>query len=281
MVSFCLNMFSLERSGAVSYKMDPHQYPMVTFFNDSNEDEDQGFLAIEQFVTDVVDFSSQYGSDISITYTAYNLAGKPSKYPDYGDFPQAFVMRTYGNWWQEAPSRREIFMPQNLGKIVSQDYIDLRFEQAVFPVTISIYETFNPGSVVRIWAGLEAGKWELLWEGESKPYGHTARIFSPPLKLINEATNLIRLEFDHSTLEYTHAGCRFTVCTNRRMHPSQRDRFTYGRGAVAGSDEEEDEEEEEGEEEVEGACRTPPPSANGVDDKVFNLDLSKLSLTEW
>ncbi|RZF32510.1 hypothetical protein LSTR_LSTR013766 [Laodelphax striatellus] len=153
MVSFCLNMFSLERSGAVSYKMDPHQYPMVTFFNDSNEDEDQGFLAIEQFVTDVVDFSSQYGSDISITYTAYNLAGKPSKYPDYGDFPQAFVMRTYGNWWQEAPSRREIFMPQNLGKIVSQDYIDLRFEQAVFPVTISIYETFNPGSVVRIWAG--------------------------------------------------------------------------------------------------------------------------------
>ncbi|RZF32511.1 hypothetical protein LSTR_LSTR013767 [Laodelphax striatellus] len=30
-----------------------------------------------------------------------------------------------------------------------------------------------------------------------------------------------------------------------------------------GSDEERDEEEEEGEEEVEGACRTPPPSANG------------------
>lgn len=47
---------------------------------------------VEQFVSDIRDFSSQYGSDISISYTAYNLAGKPSKYPDYGDYPQAFVM---------------------------------------------------------------------------------------------------------------------------------------------------------------------------------------------
>lgn len=47
---------------------------------------------VEQFVKDVVDFSSQYGSNISISYTAYNIAGNPSKFPDYGDFPQAFVM---------------------------------------------------------------------------------------------------------------------------------------------------------------------------------------------
>lgn len=50
---------------------------------------------IEQFVQDVVDFSSQYGSDISISYTAYNITGKPSKFPDYGDFPQAFVMVSF------------------------------------------------------------------------------------------------------------------------------------------------------------------------------------------
>lgn len=49
-------------------------------------------LIIEQYVQDALDFSSQYGSDISISYTAYNISGRPSKYPDYGDFPQAFVM---------------------------------------------------------------------------------------------------------------------------------------------------------------------------------------------
>ena len=47
---------------------------------------------LPQYVSEVVDFSSQYGSDISISYTAYNITGKPSKFPDYGDFPQAFVM---------------------------------------------------------------------------------------------------------------------------------------------------------------------------------------------
>lgn len=47
---------------------------------------------VEQFVKDVLDFSSQYGSNSNISYTAYNIAGNPSKFPDYGDFPQAFVM---------------------------------------------------------------------------------------------------------------------------------------------------------------------------------------------
>lgn len=45
-----------------------------------------------QFSSDVVDFSSQYGSDISISYTASNLTGRPSKFPNYGDFPQSYVM---------------------------------------------------------------------------------------------------------------------------------------------------------------------------------------------
>lgn len=53
---------------------------------------DESVQFVEQFVKDVVDFSSQYGSNISISYTAYNIAGNPSKFPDYGDFPQAFVM---------------------------------------------------------------------------------------------------------------------------------------------------------------------------------------------
>lgn len=52
----------------------------------------ESIVFIEQFVKDVCDFSSQYGSNISISYTAYNIAGNPSKFPDYGDFPQAFVM---------------------------------------------------------------------------------------------------------------------------------------------------------------------------------------------
>lgn len=44
-----------------------------------------------QYAADVSDFSSQYGSETSISYTASNLAGKCNIYPAYGDFTQACV----------------------------------------------------------------------------------------------------------------------------------------------------------------------------------------------
>lgn len=58
------------------------------------KDDDSKYKVIEQFVQDVIDFSSQYGSDISVSYSALNLSGKPSNFPDYGDFPQACVTVT-------------------------------------------------------------------------------------------------------------------------------------------------------------------------------------------
>jgi len=40
---------------------------------------------------EVTDFSSQYGSETSISYTANNLAGRGNIFPSYGDFTQACV----------------------------------------------------------------------------------------------------------------------------------------------------------------------------------------------
>ena len=45
-------------------------------------------MFVEQFVGEVLDFSSQYGSDASISYTAHNIVGRPTKFPSYGDFSQ-------------------------------------------------------------------------------------------------------------------------------------------------------------------------------------------------
>lgn len=47
---------------------------------------------IEQYVSDVIDFSSQYGSDSSISFSAQNIVDRPTKYPVYGDFPETFAM---------------------------------------------------------------------------------------------------------------------------------------------------------------------------------------------
>jgi F-box/leucine-rich repeat protein 4 len=68
--------------------VDPEE---LTSFNLSNS-ENCDAVFVEQFVQSVRGFSSQYGRSLSVSYTADNIVGKPSKFPDYGDFPQTFVM---------------------------------------------------------------------------------------------------------------------------------------------------------------------------------------------
>ncbi|CAK1580074.1 unnamed protein product [Parnassius mnemosyne] len=174
---------------------------LLWFKDNEYPDEESNSQIIQQFVQNVEDFSSQYGSEISVSYTAFNLRGPPSNFPDYGDYPQAFVMRTYGKWWDEAPSFQEDYMPQNSRSIPSQDYVEVSFERAVYPLEVAIFETYNPGALVRIWA-LGSAAWILLWEGEPKYAGDMPRIFSPPIKQINFPTRILRLEFNHRLLPY-------------------------------------------------------------------------------
>lgn len=47
---------------------------------------------ITQWAKEIIDFSSQYGNETSISYTVPNLAGAVSIYPNYGDFTQAAVL---------------------------------------------------------------------------------------------------------------------------------------------------------------------------------------------
>ncbi|XP_046966255.1 F-box/LRR-repeat protein 4 isoform X2 [Vanessa cardui] len=92
-------------------------------------------------------------------------------------------------------------MPQNSSLIPSQDFVEVSFERAVYPLEVAIFETYNPGALVRIWA-LGPTSWMLLWEGEPEYAGDTTRIFSPPIRQINFPTRILRLEFNHRLLPY-------------------------------------------------------------------------------
>ena len=56
------------------------------------------------------------------------------------------------------------------------DFVDLKFKQALVPGEVKIYETFNPGAIVGIWALIQdeqkepkkstTGQWQLLWRGK-------------------------------------------------------------------------------------------------------------------
>ncbi|XP_037030837.1 F-box/LRR-repeat protein 4 [Bradysia coprophila] len=169
---------------------------------DQNESDNNQNIILNQYVQEVIDFTSQYGSNFSISYTAFNIIGRPSKYPDYGDYPETFAMRTYGKWWEIVPSTSPEIMPQTIPNIISHDFIILKYEEQVLPEEITIFETYNPGAVIKIWAYTVVKQWICLWEQPSVRCPKFPRMFSPKLKKINVPTNTIRIEFNHSNLDY-------------------------------------------------------------------------------
>nr|XP_055186583.1 F-box/LRR-repeat protein 4 isoform X2 [Nyctereutes procyonoides] len=166
---------------------------------------------VVQYAKEVVDFSSHYGSENSMSYTMWNLAGVPNVFPSSGDFTQTAVFRTYGTWWDQCPSASLPFKrtPPNFQ---SQDYVELTFEQQVYPTAVHVLETYHPGAVIRILACSANPyspippaevRWEILWsETPTKVNASQARQFKPCIKQINFPTNLIRLEVNSSLLDY-------------------------------------------------------------------------------
>ncbi|KAI0234501.1 F-box/LRR-repeat protein 4 [Lamellibrachia satsuma] len=82
-----------------------------------------------------------------------------------------------------------------------------------FPTKIEIYETFNPGTIVKILACdadpftevVQSGRkvrWATLWSGKPQTLQGKSRIFSPPLARNPFAANVIRLEFDQTCSGY-------------------------------------------------------------------------------
>lgn len=55
---------------------------------------------------------------------------------------------------------------------------------------------------MRIWARDSSNRWCQLWSGPPQRVPHKPRIFSPPLQLCSFKTKLLRLEFNHSLLDY-------------------------------------------------------------------------------
>jgi len=70
---------------------DPVEFRIKSKEPAQSDQSDQGYY-VEQYVLGVLDYSSQYGIDYSISYTAANLIGRPAKYPEYGDYPETFPM---------------------------------------------------------------------------------------------------------------------------------------------------------------------------------------------
>ncbi len=86
--------------------------------------QEQNEQKINLFVQDVIDFSSQYGKELSKSYTVTNIRSQPVHYPRYGDFLEACVLRTYGPWWLHPMVPTDIRLPKQAEPFfISQDFI--------------------------------------------------------------------------------------------------------------------------------------------------------------
>lgn len=106
-----------------------------------------------------------------------NIAGGVHVHPQYGDFTDAAVLRTYGTYW-----RRSKFFPRyrkaELESLTySDDFVELQFEKKVCPAFLHIYETYNPGTVVRVLAlhNEPRPRWHVVWRGEAEQATKEAR----------------------------------------------------------------------------------------------------------
>ncbi|CAG0902140.1 unnamed protein product, partial [Darwinula stevensoni] len=139
-----------------------------------------------QFVHSVINFSSQYGSENRISYTAVNLVGKPAKFPSYGDFPETYAPQSYGPWKSMRPSAlhscKNVKRKRDKKHLPADDFVDVKYEQEVYGETLIALETFNPGAIHRVWA-LRSQRWYKVWERRSMEVIPVARSRSHSLKL--------------------------------------------------------------------------------------------------
>lgn len=116
--------------------------------------------------------SSEYGSG---TWSAQQLLGQPNVYPNYGDNGYAWAPAQMNNGLQ---------------------WVELGFLEAVYVEHVEIYETFNPGSIVKIELVDTTGSSHRIWEGEGGPAATTARVFSVKNVIVTVPCQGVRITLD-------------------------------------------------------------------------------------
>ncbi|TPP67695.1 F-box/LRR-repeat protein 4 [Fasciola gigantica] len=109
--------------------------------------------------------------------------------------------RTYGRWWDQCPSALEPIGSPPDG-YSSKDYVDIYFDTPVVPTKLQIFETFNPGSIVRIVAC------------------YRTQPVNGPINIPPYPTDLIRLEIDGGRCSYFPQFDAVLLTGFAQVHPS-------------------------------------------------------------
>lgn len=128
-----------------------------------------------QWATSVIDFSSEL---TPVQYAANQAIGKPNVLPAGGQNPNA--------WTPDKPKRKE--------------FIKLGFDHPIQIQQIAIAESYNPGSLFKVFAYDESNREYLIHTFDPQAIPLKARMMNLFMEITSYKVNAIKLEFDGGAL---------------------------------------------------------------------------------
>ena len=124
----------------------------------------------------VIDYSSEYSP---VRWSAEQVLGPPDVYPEYGDVDKAW-----------APSAKD----------GGEEYIEVSFPYEGPVCGIVVYETYNPGAIVKVLLKDTEGNYHTAWErsGGEKAAEEKSRIFKITFPLTDFSVSSVKIILDTS-----------------------------------------------------------------------------------
>ena len=131
---------------------------------------------IHQFVAEVLAFSTEFGTD---NWSASKIRGPPSNLNVYGDCVNAWCPSRYNE----------------------DEFLEVKYDRAVYATKFKIYENLNGGSLIRIEA-YNGSAYETLWFRDRAEHVTQYNIFSPNFHKSNVRSNQYRFTFRCNAANY-------------------------------------------------------------------------------
>ncbi len=80
------------------------------------------------------------------------------------------------------------------------DWLEVHYAKPMFAEEIRIYETYNPGSIVKVEVITVVADYIAVWEGDPEASGECPRVFSVPVEGIEAPITGVRLTLDQSVI---------------------------------------------------------------------------------
>ncbi len=80
------------------------------------------------------------------------------------------------------------------------DWLEVHYARPMFAQEIQIYETYNPGSIVKVEAITVVADYIMVWEGQPKASSECPRVFRVPVEGVEAPLTGVRLTFDQSVI---------------------------------------------------------------------------------